>query len=154
MIPWLVTASAAPVRLDRVDLLSETPGTWLATELPRAAAAPGTVAARWVAQVSPVVTWGRCELSASLAAQSLGVSLPLDPVRPVSFDAAAVARAGLPIGARVGFGVGIGRVRFGLSAVTLSDATWVRPSWTEWTVFPAVGIGVGRHRAPGAPWMY
>ncbi|MEQ1569223.1 MAG: hypothetical protein ABMA64_26540, partial [Myxococcota bacterium] len=91
MIPWLVTASAAPVRLDRVDLLSETPGTWLATELPRAAAAPGTVAARWVAQVSPVVTWGRCELSASLAAQSLGVSLPLDPVRPVSFDAAAVA---------------------------------------------------------------
>jgi hypothetical protein len=146
-------ALAAPVRFDRVDLLSETPGTWLVYEAPRIEAAPGTVALRWAAQVAPVVSIGRAEISASFAGQSLGVAIPLDRARPATLDVAIVGRALLPIGARAGLAWRAGRTRLGLSVVALSDATWTRADWSSWTVLPAVGVGVGRYRAPGAPWM-
>lgn len=150
---WAAVAQAADVRFDRVDLLSESPGTWLTQEAPRLTAIPGTVAVRWVEQVAPVVQIGVVEVSASVAGQSVGIAVPLDPVRPAWFDAGVVARGLLPVGGRVGVAWGAGPVRLGLSAVALADATWVRPDYAHWSLVPAVGVGVGRYRAPGSPWM-
>ena len=152
MIAWLGIAWAAPVQLDRVDLLSEAPGTWLPYEAPRLATAPGVAALRLAAQVSPVFSVDAVELSLSLSAQSLAVRTPLFRER-VFADAAVVTRAFLPVGARVGLAWRPGPVRIGLSLVALSDATWVRTDWRAWTVMPALGLGVGRDLRTRAPWM-
>lgn len=152
MIAWLGIAWAAPVQLDRVDLLSESPGTWLPYEAPRLATAPGVSALRWVAQVSPVVSVGNVELSASLSAQSVAVRAPLLADR-VFADVGVVTRAFLPVGGRVGVAWRPGPLRFGLSLVALADATWVRTDYRSWTLLPALGLGIGRDLRPRAPWM-
>ena len=152
MIAWLCVAWAAPVQLDRVDLLSESPGTWLAYEAPRLATAPGVAALRWAAQVSPVLSVGNVELSASLSAQSVAVRAPFADDR-LSVDAGLVTRAFLPVGGRVGVAWRPGPVRLGLSLVALADATWVRRDYASWTLLPTLGFGIGRDRRSRAPWM-
>ena len=153
---WFGTAWA--LTFDRVDLLAEAPGTWLPYEAPRLATAPEVAAIRWLGQVTPVVAAGRdggvaLEVGASLSAQSIGLRAPLFPDLGLCADAALVTRAFLPAGARIGASIRPGPIRIGLSLVALSRATWVRPDYGDWTLMPALGLGVGRDLRPRAPWM-
>jgi hypothetical protein len=152
LIAACTLASAAEVRLDRVDLLSEA-APWVRQDAPRLGAAPGITTARWFAQVTPVASVGPAVVGVSLGWQWVGLRAPLVPERVIWADAAIVARGMLPVGGRVGVAWRPGRVRLGVSLAALSGATWVRPSWRSWSVVPTLGLGIGRDLRPKAPWM-
>ncbi|MEQ1502481.1 MAG: hypothetical protein ABMB14_09625 [Myxococcota bacterium] len=149
---WVALAGAAEVHLDRVDLLSELPGTWLHDEAPKLPFAPGVAAVRFATQITPVVSIGAAEVGLSVAAQSVGVRAALDPDHRWWLTTSVVTRAFLPLGGAVGVSVRPGPVRIGVSAVAIAGATWIRPTWTRWTVWPTIGIGIGRDPGPRAPW--
>ncbi|MEZ4238978.1 MAG: hypothetical protein R3F59_23060 [Myxococcota bacterium] len=145
-------AAAAPVQLDRVDLLSEA-APWLQQDAPRFGAAPGVTTARWLAQVTPVASIGAARVGVALGWQWAGVELPVVRERILWADAAVIARGLLPTGGRLGVAWRPGAVRLGLSVVAESAATWTRPTWRSWSVQPTLGLGLGRDRRPVAPWM-
>ena len=157
MIGWLAAAAlaAAPVGLDRVDLLAEAPGLWVSQELPRLALTPRVAGVRWLTQVQPVL-WTPVrglQVGVSAQAQSLLLERPVLPYAGVHATAGLVTRAGLPSGLLLGAAWRPGKVRLGLSAVLLSGATWARPHWRSWRLLPGVGLGLGRDPRPRAPWM-
>lgn len=154
MILGLAAAAlAAPIRLDRVDLLSEAPATWLSDEAPRLRHTTTVPVIRWVEQVTVAVGLPEgVEVDLSLAAQSLRLERPL-PWADLAVGGGVTTRLGLPTGALLGASWRPGPVRLGLSAVLLSDASWARPEWSRWRLLPGVGIGIGPDRRPRAPWM-
>lgn len=144
----LGTATAEPFRLDRVDVLSEDPGTFwgeVGPGLPRSTTVTGI---RFVEQVKPVIATPVDGLlvGASLATQSVYYERPV--WKGVGLTTGIQTRLLLPRGALLGGHVRFGRVRLGLSANLLSGATWARPDWTIWRVTPGIGLGVGRRAAP------
>jgi len=154
----LVAASltlAAPVRLDRVDVLSEDKGTFLHYDVPMVGAyAPMTVL-RFVEQVKVVVALPVDGLyaGASLASQSLSYEGPLwrtgEDGRGLFWTASLHTRLLMPYGAHAGVAWRFGFMRLSLGASASSASTWVRPSWTEWHVLPTLGLGFGPNLAPG-----
>lgn len=160
MITWfLAVALAAPVRFDRVDLVSETTASWQHDELPRLGQTPRVVAMRWAEQVQPVIAVplgvdaGALQLGASLRAQSIRYERAA--FRPSwSVNAGVQLGAGLPNGALAGLSWRHGALRVGGSLAAVSAASWARPVWDTWRWLPAVGIGVGPAIPERAPWMW
>lgn len=155
----LATALAAPVRFDRVDLISETGATWQHDELPRFGQTPRVVGLRWAEQVQPVVAVplgeaaGELHLGASLRAQSIRYERPA--FQPAwSVNAGLQLSAGLPSGALAGLAWRHGALRVGGSVGAVSAVSWARPEWTTWRWLPSVGIGVGPAIPERAPWMW
>jgi hypothetical protein len=152
----LVAASltlAAPVRLDRVDVLSEDPGTFLHYDLPMAGAYAPMTAVRFLEQVKVVFTLPVNGLyaGASLSSQSLSYEGPLwrgEDGRGLFWTAGLQTRLLLPYGAWAGVAWRFGFMRLSLGASASSAATWARPSWTEWRVLPTLGLGFGPNVAP------
>lgn len=149
MIPLLLalSAAAAPVSLERVDLLSEDPGTWLNYEAPQLQLATADMAAvRFVAQLKPVFTTPVQGLyvGTSLTSQSLVYESPLSEGPDIYVTAGLQTRLLLPAGVLMGVAWRGGPLRVGLSVSMLSEATWVRPSWSSWTVMPSLGLGIVR----------
>lgn len=156
MVSWLAAVSfAAPIQLDRVDLLSEDPGLWLSHELPRATLAPGIVSLRFLTQIRPVLSLPVEHLSVglSLQSQSLLIERPIAPAAGLALTGGLITRGGLPSGAMVGGAWRPGNVRLGISAIGLSSATWSHPSWSDWRLLPGVGVGFGRDVRTRAPWI-
>ncbi len=156
MIAWAAAAwAAAPVGVDRVDVLAEAPGLWVSQELPRFAQTPRVGAVRFVTQVQPAL-WTPVEglqVGLSLSAQSLLYERALLPHAGFMASGGLITRAGLPAGLNLGLAWRPGQVRLGLSAVALSTTSWARPDWTSWRLLPGVGVGFGRDPRPRAPWM-
>jgi len=153
IIGLLTLAMAGPdLRLDRVDLVSETSGTWLHDELPRAGSTPRFVGARWVEQVQPVIAIGPT-VQVGLALRTQSVRLEHTVTGPWSVNGGLQLGAGLPNGAIGGVGYRAGALRLGTALSVVSSATWARPTWTHWRLLPTVGIGVGPVAQPTAPWM-
>jgi len=145
----LHTAHAEPFRLDRIDVLSEDPGTFLGEVgpgLPRSVTITGI---RFVEQVKPVIATPVDGLlvGVSLATQSVYYERPV--YKGLGLTTGIQTRMLLPRGALLGGHVRAGRFRLGMSANLLSGATWARPDWTTWRVLPGVGIGIGR---PSEAW--
>jgi hypothetical protein len=138
--------AASPVKLDRVDLLSEDTGTFLNYELGAAGTYPTKTAVRFVTQVKPVLevpAWEGWTLGISLSSQSVVYEKPLS-VRNLYWTGGIQSALFLPRGALVGVAYRPGRWRFGLSCSAVSGATWARPAgYGQWTVLPSLGIGVG-----------
>ena len=138
--------AASPVRLDRVDLLSEDPGTFLNYELVGAGTYPTKPVVRFVTQVKPVLeapAWEGWTLGISLTSQSVVYERPLS-VEDLYWTAGVQSALFLPRGALLGVAYRPGRWRIGLSCSAFSAATWARPAgYGQWTVLPALGIGVG-----------
>lgn len=158
MIALIATlALAAPVGLDRVDLVSEDNPTWLVDDLPRVGDTPRATAVRFVEQVEPV--WftpiDGLTVGTSVRTQSLQWERPASPALGVYGSMALLTRLGLPSGARIGAALRRGPVRIGASLTLLSSASWSRPDWSVWRPLPALGVGVGRsYDEPSrAPWM-
>lgn len=158
MIAWLLCmalAEARPLGFDRIDLLSEDPGTFLDEHVARFGPSPTVTGIRYLEQVKVVVRLPveRVLLGVSAATQSLYVEQPI--VGPVGMTIGVQTRLGLPRGGLVGAHARLGPLRLGLGANLLSAATWARPAWDTWRVLPGVGVGVGPQRsaAPSAdPW--
>lgn len=153
-------AVAAPVRFDRVDLLSETSGTWLHDELPRAGTAPTVVGLRYLEQVQPVLGFGEwVQLGLALRTQSLRVERVLGDSR-WAVNGGVQLHAGLPNGLVAGLAWRQGPVRIGGGLSLTSGATWARPVYEGWRTLPVLGLGLGPvagEREPKgagkAPWM-
>jgi len=143
---------AGGVALDRIDLLSETDGSWQHDELPRAGISPRFVGVRFVEQVQPVIAFDRVQLGLSLRSQSLRWAQPLGDSTLVLNGGAQFA-AGCPNGVVLGGAWRPGALRLGASLSVSSAAHWGRPVWDGWRVLPTIGIGIGRHARPRAPWM-
>lgn len=147
-------AAAAPVRLDRVDLLAEDPGTWLNYEAVQLGTYPLKGVIRFATQVRPVLTTPveHLYVGLSVSSQSVVYERPFTPTLPFTWSAGVQTQLLLPRGvvASVAWRPGPVRLSVGLSAV--SGATWARPDWSEWDLLPTVGLGlVRRPRAESGP---
>lgn len=149
----VLAAEPAGVRLERVDVLSEDPGTWLYQEAPRLRVDVLTPAVRFVTQVklvwsTPVRGLG---FGISVDSQSLVYEHPLLPRANLALSLGLQTRLLLPRGALVGVAWRAGPVRLGLSLSVFSEATWSRVNYRSWTALPTLGVGFGRSPEPPAP---
>lgn len=140
---WMSVALAG-FGFDRIDVLSEDPGTFLSAEVPKLSSSTTIAGIRFVEQVKPVFTTPLEGLlvGLSLSTQSVYYEQPLTP--GLGLTGGVQTRLGLPRGLLLGGYGRVGRLRVGLSANLLSGATWTRPDYTTWRVLPGVGIGVGQ----------
>jgi len=153
----LVAASltlAAPVQLDRVDVLSEDAGLFLHYHLPMTGAYAPMTALRFLEQVKVVLTLPVNGLyaGASVASQSLAYEGALwrtgEDGRGLFWTASLHTRLLMPYGAHAGVAWRFGFMRLSLGASASSASTWARPSWSEWRVLPTLGLGFGPNVAP------
>lgn len=150
-----LSAFAAPVGFDRVDILSEGSATWLNNELPRSSTTGRFVTVRFIEQIEPVIFLPPDGLTIGLSLRAIRLHWE----RPI-FDSETVFVGGgvnttllLPNGGQVGAAWRPGKVRLGLSINALSSASWSRKDWSVWQVMPAVGVGFGRDLRQRAIWM-
>ena len=145
LIGALSVPAIAGVQLQRVEILSEDPGTWLHYELPMAASRPSTAAVRLIEQIQPVwqSPWTDIYIGTSLTVQTLQIERPLG-------DESLRWSAGIQTALLCPKGV-VGalhwqRKRLHLSAgLSLSSmASWQHRSWNQWTLLPTAGIGISR----------
>jgi len=156
VIAWLAMgALAAPVGLDRVDLLSEGSATWIHDELPRASTSGRFVAVRFIEQVEPVVFLPADGLTLGLSMRAIRIhwERPVFGSEHLFVGGGVLTSLLLPNGAQAGVAWRAGPVRLGVSVNALSSASWGRRDWTVWQVQPTVGIGLGRDLRPRAVWM-
>jgi len=135
--------------LDRVDLLSEDPGTWIHYEAPTFGTYPTRPGLRFVTQVKPVwnTRWEGVTLGTSLSSQSLVVESPLLPDQGVTWSAGVQSILLFPRGATAGVAWRWKFLRVGAGVSAVSAGTWSRPGGlAQWTVLPTLGVGVGPSR--------
>ena len=150
-----LSLAAAPVRFDRVDVLSEDAGTFLNYDLPLSSAYYSSqVGVRFLEQVKAVITLPVSGLyaGASYASQSLayeGMLWRSWEGRGLVWTAGLHTRLLLPYGAHLGVAWRFGYVRVGAGASVSTAATWTRPEWNQWRVLPVLVLGFGPNVAPG-----
>jgi len=142
-------ADAAGVRFQRVDLISEVPGTFVNYDLPMFAMNPVTSGLRWVEQIQVVVDLPVDGLSTglSLGAQSLFYEQPLVESAGLSWGLGLQTDLLLPKGFLADASWRYKRLRIGLGGCITSGATWANPNWSAWQLLPTVGVGIGRSAA-------
>jgi hypothetical protein len=146
------TALAAEplLALDRVDVLAADPGTWLNLDLPMLGATPALGALRFVAQVQPVWRTPREGLfiGTSVASQSVVYEVDLRdftlaaPNGTFAYGGVQTALL-LPRGLVLGGGLRVGPLRAAAGLSVLSAATWRRPDYGHWNVYPVIALGFG-----------
>lgn len=146
--------TAAPLRLDRVDILSEDAGTFLHYDLPLARAYFPTTGVRFLEQVKVVFALPVTGLYAGASIASQGVSYEgmlwrTQEGRGLVWNASVHTRLLMPYGAHAGLAWRFGIMRVGAGASVSTEATWARPSWTQWRVLPVLAVGIGPNVAPG-----
>ncbi len=133
---------------DRVDVLSEDPGTWLHYDLPYAAIFPASPALRFATQVK--VVWRTplrgLLLGTSLRSISAVIEAPilLREAHGLYWTAGLQSRLLCPSGLMAGLAWRWGPLRLGAGLSLLSSASWSHLRWSHWVALPTVGIGVGR----------
>ena len=134
------TALAGPLTLDRVELLSLDPGSFVEQELPLAAVRPGTATARWLQQVQPVFQLGRSPLGLGLSVASQSLAWH-EPLGPFVLSAGVQTRLGLPVGVFGGLAQDLGPVRLGVGGSYRSLATWAYlDGYRDWVLNPGVEL--------------
>lgn len=129
--------------LDRVDLVSEDPGTWVNYDLPVVGANSTATVLRFVEQLKLV--WRtpveRLFVGTSIASQSLVYEHPLLE-KSLFLSAGLQTKLLLPRGITAGLAWRAGYVRLGAGVSVLSSASWSNLNWTRWSVLPTVGVGI------------
>lgn len=142
---------------DRVDLLSEDPGTWLHHDVPLLPGYPVIPLVRFVEQVKPVFHLPVRGLYAgvSIGSQSLVYEHPLWEEKGLFWSAGLQTRLLYPSGALLGVAWRFSRFRVGLSLSCFTDSGWGRPVPGAVSFLPTLGFGIGRDRSSppdaGAP---
>ncbi len=145
-------AQAAKFRFQRVDLISEAPGSFLNYDLPMFDVNLQTSAIRWVEQIQVVFELPVQGLSAgiSLDSQTLCYERPLLPAAGLYYGGGIQTDLLMPRGLLVDSSWRWRRLRLAVGASAVSGSTWRRPDWTSWDLLPTAGIGVGREHEPAA----
>jgi len=149
--PSATTAGrSASFGFDRVDLLSEDPGTWLHYEMPMMGTYPTAPALRFVEQVKVVFGLPVKGLYAGVAigSQSLVYEYPLLADKGVFLTGGLQTRLLFPRGVLLGLAWRVGMFRFGASLSAITGGTWQRPGDTALLLLPTVGVGIGRAYEP------
>ncbi len=142
----LVVSLESPIGFDRVDIVSEDTGTWLNYELPMATVTPATSVVRFVEQVKPVWTTPvpGLTIGTSNASQSVGYERALLERYGLSWSVGLHTKLLLPRGVFAGVAWRWWRLRVAVGASLTSSASWARLDWTNWTLVPTLGLGIGR----------
>jgi hypothetical protein len=130
---------------DRVDLLSEEPGTWLHYDVPLLAAYPTVVVLRWAEQIKPVfrLPMKGLYLGVSISSQSLVYESALLERYNLFWTAGLQTRLLFPTGLQAGLAWRFGYLRIGLSLSAFTDGGWGNIwGWTP-QILPTLGVGVG-----------
>jgi hypothetical protein len=149
MIGLLLSLSMAMAdpgwRLERVEILSEDPGSWLHYELPMARYRPSTAALRFVEQVQPVwqTPWEGIVLGTSLSIQTLQIEQALGETG-LSWSAGVQTKLLCPRGLVGALHWERNRLHLAAGISASSMASWQNPSWSVWQVLPTAGIGLMR----------
>lgn len=151
-LPCALAALAAPARaeagwgFDRVDIVSEDPGTWLNYELPVAGTYPTRAALRFVTQIRPVWTTPIEGLTfgTSIQSQSLSYERPLPFLPQLHWNVTLQTRLLLPRGVNAGLAWRWKWFRIGAGVSASTAASWSAIDYRAWNVLPVLGIGVGR----------
>jgi len=146
--PPVATSSASAERtwgfgFDRVDLLSEAPGTFLHWDAPLFATGPLDKTLRFLEQVTVVwrLPWQGFHMNLSLGTQSLTYEHPL--VAGLFVTGGLQTRLLFPSGANVGVAYRLGILRVGLSASMTTSGSWAAPGVFAPQFLPALGLGIG-----------
>ncbi len=154
LVATSLALTAAPVRLDRIDIISEDVGTFLHYDLALARAFSPMTGARFLEQVKVVLALPVKGLYAGASIASQGVSYEgalwrAQDGRGLFWVASVHTRLLMPYGAHAGVAWRFGVMRLGVGASVSTESTWARPSWTQWRVLPTLAVGVGPNVAPG-----
>ena len=144
--------SAAELRLDRVDLISEDTGAWINYEAPGLLAYPTRGAVRYVTQVKPVLALPveHLYLGLSIHSQSLVYERPFTEGSELTWSAGVQSALFFPRGALAGVAWRHGPVRLAVGVSAVSGGTWARPGGVaQWDVLPTVGVGLVRKGREG-----
>ncbi len=142
-------AMAGPVSLDRVDLLSENPGTWIHYEALTFGTYSTRPILRFVTQVQPVwdTPWEGVRVGVSIASQAVTYEAPLVEDKGLYWSGGVQTVLLMPRGFTGGLAWRWKALRVGAGVSAVSAATWVRPGgWAQWTVLPTVGVGLVRQK--------
>lgn len=128
---------------DRVDLISEAPGTFLNYDLPLFGTDPMVKAVRFVEQVtvSLRLPLRGLYLGLSIGTQSLTYEHPL--VGGLFATGTLQTRLLFPSGANLGVAWRAGIFRIGASVSMTTQGTWISPGAFTPQFLPALGIGIG-----------
>ena len=150
-----LSALAAPIGFDRVDILSEGSATWLNDELPRFGTSGRFVTVRFIEQIEPVIYLPPDGLTLGISMRAIRVhwERPVFGTDTVYLGGGVQTQLLLPNGGQVGVAFRPGKVRFGVSVNALSSASWSRKDWSVWHLMPALGVGFGRDLRQRALWM-
>lgn len=152
---WMMAvAVASAATLDRVELLSDDPGTFAFDELPMLAARPGATGLRFIAQVQPVLRFDSgVTVGASVSSLTVGWETRPDE-KGLGGLVAVPTRLGLPAGLVLAGSWRWGPVWVDVGMRATSGATWVRPGWSDTRIGPTIGLGfvpACAQNTPGAP---
>ncbi|MCK6520392.1 hypothetical protein L6R49_03025 [Myxococcota bacterium] len=139
--------SAAELRLDRVDLLSEDTGAWINYEAPSLLAYPARSGVRYVTQVKPVLALPveNLYLGLSIHSQSVVYERPITEGSEFTWSAGLHTALFFPRGAVAGVAWRHGPLRLAVGVSATSGGTWARPSGlAQWDVLPTLGVGLVR----------
>jgi hypothetical protein len=133
------------VGLERVEILSEDPGSWLHHELPLAHHRPSTAALRFIEQVQPVwrTPWKGTLIGTSLTVQTIQFEKSMGE-NGLSWSAGVQTKLLCPRGIVAAIHWERNRLHLiaGLSASSM--ASWQNMHWGTWSVLPTAGIGLSR----------
>ena len=138
-------AVAGTISLDRVEILSDDPGTWLHYELPLARHRPATAALLFIEQVQPVwqTPWRDVRVGTSLSVQTIQIERPLGST-PLQWSAGLQTALLCPRGIVAGIHGEWGRFHLSAGLSASSMASWQNRSWSQWTMLPTAGFGITR----------
>lgn len=144
MATWLLLglAVAGEWGVDRVEILSESDGSWMRDELPRWSSSERFVAVRFIEQVQGVMALPPQGLRVGLSLRNQTVRWEREVAPAIHVGVGSVHHAGLPVGALTSLAWGPRAIRVGTALTATSSASWARPAWNQWRVLPTVGIGV------------
>ena len=146
-----VALATTPIRLERVDIISEDPGIWIHDDLPLLLGTPLSPALHFAEQIKLV--WGLpvegLSIGTSYSSQSLFYEGSLFGWQSITAGVGLQTFLLLPRGLWVDVAWRRGPLRLALGFSTLSHASWTHLSWDRWRFLPTVGIGIGRSLETG-----
>lgn len=141
-----VARALTPVHLERVDIISEDPGTWIHDDLPVLLNTPRAPALHFAEQIKLVwaIPIEGLSIGTSYQSQSLFYERSLLGWQNINAGVGLQTFLLLPRGLWVDVSWRRGPLRLALGFSALSDASWTHLSWNHWRYLPTVGIGLGR----------
>ena len=132
-------------KLDRVEVLSDDPGTWIHYELPMAHLRPSTAALRLIEQIQPIwnTPWEGVRIGTSLAVQTIQFEQPMGASN-LGWGVGLQTKLLCPRGVIGSLYWNHDRIHLGFGLSVASQASWQHPDWRQWNALPTASVGISR----------